>query len=160
MSDKVPDPAAPTTNVVSFVPATKKKPKERWPEAVMARGYAMLPSILLWGQGKLGIEPDELNVLLQIISHRWSAEHDPYLAKATIARRMGKSERMVQRHLTSLEKKGLVARVKRTKLHKGQDANGFDISGLIAKLEALAPEFEKVADQNKRRRAKTEAAPA
>ena len=106
----------------------------------------------------MGLEPDEFNVLLQLVSHWWSADHDPHPAKQTIARRMGKSARMVQRHLTSLEEKGFIERITRYKLHQGQDSNGYDLKGLIAKLEAIAPEFEKTADQNKRRRAKVEKA--
>ena len=145
------------SNVFSLAAVSKaKKRKDKWPDAVLSRGYSMIPSILLWGQGKMGLKPDELNVLLQLISHWWSADHDPHPAKDTIARRMGKDARTVQRHLTSLEKNGFIKRIERFKRHKGQDSNGYDLSGLIAKLEAIAPEFEKVTDQNKRRRAKAE----
>ena len=145
------------SNVFSIAAVAKpKKRKDKWPDAVLSRGYSMIPSILLWGQAKMGLKPDELNVLLQLISHWWSADHDPHPAKDTIARRMGKDARTVQRHLTALETKGFIKRVERFKRHKGQDSNGYDLSGLIAKLETIAPEFEKVTDQNKRRRAKAE----
>jgi len=143
------------SNVVKMVPP-KKRAKDKWPAAVMAQGYSSIPSILLWGQARLGLEPDELNVLLQLISHWWNADQDPHPSKETVARRMGKSARMVQRHLTSLETKGFIARITRYKLHQGQDSNGYDLAGLVAKLEAIAPEFGKTADQNKRRRAKVE----
>lgn len=155
---KPPTPTAiEPSNVVKLV-TPKKRAREKWPAPVLSRGYSMIPSILLWGQARLGLEPDEFNVLLQLISHWWSADHDPHPAKQTIARRMGKSARMIQRHLTSLEEKGFIERVKRYKLHQGQDSNGYDLQGLIAKLGAIAPEFEKAADQNKRRRAKIEKA--
>ena len=89
---------APTTikpsNVIKLV-TPKKRAKEKWPASVMARGYSTIPSILLWGQARLGLEPDELNVLLQLVSHWWSADHDPHPAKETVARRMGKSARML-----------------------------------------------------------------
>ena len=130
--------------------------KDRWPDAVLARGYAMVPSILLWGQARLGLKPEELNVLLQLISHWWVQDQNPHPAKETIARRMGKDKRTVQRHLTSLESKGLISRKQRFKLHKGQDSNGYDLSGLVRELKKIAPEFEKVTSLNKRRRAKTE----
>lgn len=155
-----PTPIKPVSNVITLAglaKQAKKTAKERWPDAVLARGYSMVPSILLWGQAKLDLKPDELNVLLQLISHWWTAGHDPHPSKDTIARRMGKDARTVQRHLTSLETKGFIERKKRFKLHKGQDSNGYDLSGLVTKLEAIAPDFEKVTDQNKRRRAKAEA---
>ncbi len=149
------------SNVFSLAAIAKpKKRKDKWPDTVLSRGYSMIPSILLWGQAKMGLKPDELNVLLQLISHWWSADHDPHPAKDTIARRMGKDARTIQRHLTALEAKGFIKRVERFKRHKGQDSNGYDLSGLIAKLETIAPEFEKVTDQNKRRRAKAETKPA
>ncbi len=130
--------------------------KERWPSAVMARGYTQIPSILLWGQGKLGLKPDEFNVLLQLISHWWTRDQNPHPSKETIARRMNKSARMVQRHLTALEDAGFIKRQKRFKMHKGQDSNGYDLRGLIMKLKEIAPDFEKTTDQNRRRRAKVE----
>lgn len=141
-------------------PAKASKPpsadKQRWPDEVMSRGYSMIPSILFWGQNKLELKPEEFNVLLQLLSHWWTKGQDPHPSKETIARRMGKKPRTVQRHLTSLEEKGLIARVARFKLHKGQDSNGYDLRGLIKKLREIAPDFEKVADQNKRRRANAE----
>ena len=80
------------SNVFSIAAVAKpKKRKDKWPDAVLSRGYSMIPSILLWGQAKMGLKPDELNVLLQLISHWWSADHDPHPAKDTIARRMGLS---------------------------------------------------------------------
>ena len=123
----------------------------------MARGYSSVPSILFWGQGRVELTPEELNVLLQLISHWWSEGNDPHPSKETIARRMGKNARTIQRHLTSLETKGFIRREARFKIHKGQDTNAYDLSGLVAKLVELAPEFQKAADQIKRRRAKAEA---
>lgn len=140
-----------TTAAASTLPK-----KERWPSAVMARGYAQIPSILFWGQGKLGLKPDEFNVLLQLISHWWTRDQNPHPSKETIARRMNKDPRTIQRHLTTLEDAGFIKRVKRFKMHKGQDSNGYDLRGLIKKLKEIAPDFEKTTDQNRRRRAKVE----
>ena len=136
--------------------APAAKGRDRWPEAVMARGYATIPSILFWGQANLGLSPDQFNVLLQLVSHWWTKDVNPHPSKETIARRMGKDPRTVQRHLTALEDAGFIKRKPRYKLHKGQDSNGYDLRGLVRKLKAIAPEFEKVSDQNKRRRAKVE----
>lgn len=160
-----PNPETPTpapSNVVSLkglVKAEKGKAKERWSAAALERGYSPVPVILMWGQAKLGITPEELNVLLQLISHWWFGGNDPYLSKDRIAERMGKHPRTVQTYLTSLESKGLLRRIERYKVNKGQDANGYDLSGLVAKLEAIAPEFKKVSEQNKLRRRKVEKPP-
>jgi hypothetical protein len=157
----VPPQAAPTASITTFAEfsaAMKKvQAKARWSANVMDRGYTIVPTILLWGQAKLGLTADELNVLLQIVSHWFYAGHDPHPAKATIAKRMGKHPRTVQGYLTSLEEKGFLTRVARYRASKGQDANGYDLSGLAAKLEAIAPEFKKVSELNKNRRRKVEA---
>ena len=148
----------PITNIVQFTTAMKKvQAKARWSSNVMDRGYTIIPTILLWGQAKLDLTADELNVLLQILSHWFYAGNDPHPAKATIAKRMGKHPRTVQAYLTSLETKGFITRQPRYRASKGQDANGYDLSGLAAKLEAIAPEFAKVQELIKNRRRKVEA---
>jgi hypothetical protein len=65
----------PPTNVVELKPRTGETQKSRqlWTGPVIDRGYSIVPTILMWGQAKLKITSEEMNVLLQIISHRWSA---------------------------------------------------------------------------------------
>jgi len=156
-------PAAPAnpfaaSNVVTLPGAAKAaaKSKTRWSDVSMDRGYTTVPAILFWGQAKLGLTPEELNTLLQLVSHWWFVGNDPHLSKDTIASRMGKHPRTIQAYLTSLEKKGFISRKKRFKVNQGQDANGYDLSGLVAKLDAIAPGFKKVSEQNKLRRRKAE----
>lgn len=158
-----PDPSAPpdppTADILPFPspsPSDRRKSEDLWTAVVMERGFSVVPILLMWGQARLGLDADEMNVLMQLISHRWSADANPHPAKATIATRMGRSPRTVQRYLTALEKKGFIAREERFKTHKGQDANGYDLGGLVAKLAALAPEFKKTAELNKLRRKKVE----
>jgi predicted transcriptional regulator len=152
-------PAAAPSNVIELATlgkVDKAKSKERWSDAVMDRGHSIVPTILLWGQAKLRLSPDELNVLLQLISHWWYAGNDPHPSKETIAARMKKHPRTVQGYLTSLEEKGFIRRIERFKANKGQDANGYDLRGLVAQLNAIAPEFKQVAEQNKLRRRRVE----
>jgi predicted transcriptional regulator len=147
------------SNVITLPGLSKRdrtKSDDRWSDAVMERGHTIIPTILFWGQAKLGLTPDELNVLLQIISHWFYGGNDPHPSKDRIAERMRKHPRTVQAYLTSLEDKGFITRVERFKPNKGQDANGYDLSGLVAKLQAIAPEFKKVAEQNKLRRRRVE----
>lgn len=136
------------------------KPKKRlvdlWGQTIVDTGYTVVPTILLWGQARLELSNPELAVLIQLISHRWTAENDPHPSKDRIATRIGRDRRTVQRLLTALENKGFLSRVKRTKVHKGQDTNGYDLSGLMAKLNALSPDFKKVLEQERIRRAAVE----
>lgn len=58
-----PPPVAPDTNVLDFIGAAKKeRAKSRSSANVTDQGYTQLPTILLWGQTRLGLEADKLNV--------------------------------------------------------------------------------------------------
>jgi hypothetical protein len=95
---------------------------------------------------------------LQIIEPWWHADKLPYLAKETIARRMRKSPRTVQRIIGQLEKGGHLTRIERFDGPKRQTSNYFDLDGLVKKLIALEPEFRKAKELNMQRRKKVEAA--
>jgi Helix-turn-helix domain len=122
----------------------------------MTLGYTVIPNLLLQGQGRLGISPVQLNVIVQLIQHWWDAGSDPFLQKDTIARRMGKSPRQIQRYLTELEEAGLIKRIPRFKGHKAQTSNAYGLDGLVAKLTLIEPAFAKEAEQKRLRQKKVE----
>jgi DNA-binding IclR family transcriptional regulator len=91
-----------------------------------------------------------------LIQHWWDADNDPFLAKETIARRMGKSPRQIQRYLTELEEAGFVRRIPRFKGHKAQTANAYDLDGLVLKLAEIESAFAKEIEQKRLRQKKIE----
>jgi hypothetical protein len=149
-------------NVVPLRPKKSegRRLEDKWSPAVMKLGYTGLPNLLLRAQGKLKITPMQFNVLVQVMEHWWEAERDPYPAKDTIARRMNKSPRQVQRYLTQLEKGDFIKRVARYSGRKAQINNAYSLNGLIKKLKAVEPEFAKEAEQKRLRRKKLETAAA
>jgi hypothetical protein len=149
-----------TPNVVKFPVERKelRRAADKWTPAVIKLGYTTLPSLLLRAQAKLKINPVQLNVLIQLIEHWWEADKNPFPAKETIARRMNKSTRHIQRILTQLENVGYIKRIERFLGHKAQTSNAYSFDGLVKKLVALEPEFRKAAEQNKIRRKKVETA--
>jgi len=138
----------------------RRRAEDKWSPQVIKLGYTPLPSLLLRAQAKLKIKPMQLNVLIQIIEHWWEADKDPYPAKETIARRMNKSPRQIQRILTQLEKAGHIKRIERFLGHKAQTSNAYSLDGLVKKLIALEPEFRKAVELNKIKRRKMEAGTA
>lgn len=136
----------------------KRRAEDKWSPQVLKHGYTPLPNLLLRAQGKLKITPTQLNVLVQLAEHWWEADKDPYPAKDRIAQRMRKSPRMIQRYITQLEKSGLIKRVERFTGRKSQTSNAYSLAGLIRKLQAVEPEFAKIAEQNRNRRKKVEGA--
>ncbi|WP_342710588.1 helix-turn-helix domain-containing protein [Bradyrhizobium sp. B124] len=154
---------APTTSA-PVIPFPKKisgkRAEDKWSPQVLKLGYTALPNLLLRAQAKLKISPPQFNVLAQLCEHWWEADKYPFPAKDTIARRMGKSPRQVQRYITELEEAGLIKRVERFNGKKSQVNNGYLFTGLIKKLKELEPEFSKEVELKKLRKKKLETAKA
>ena len=94
-----------------------------------------MPDILLKQQSRLGFNPVDLGVLLNVLMHWWYAEQLPFPKTSLIARRMGVGQRTVQRSLQRLEQFALIEPV------KGPETGGvtrFDPSGLAQRLAPLA----------------------
>ena len=129
------------------VPGKTVKESERiWGKDVMEQRFVILPKLLLRAQALLGLDAIQLNVLLHLIEHWWHAERQPYPSKKTIAGRMRVHQRTVQRAIAAMEKHGLVTRRPRHSARNGRKTNIYDLSGLVAKLKALAPDFKKEAE--------------
>jgi hypothetical protein len=125
-----------------FAPAEKKESEKKWGKAVMAHGYCILPSILLQAQGRLGVNAQEMVVLLQLAEHWWRADSKVFPKKEVIAQRVGLSTRQVQRHIQRLEELKLVERKDRYRSGL-RTSNEYDLAGLVAKLKAIEPDFAK-----------------
>lgn len=121
-------------------PPKRRSAEAKWGRSVMERGFVMVPAILLRGQRRLGLTPTQLAVLLQLIGWWTDADTQPWSAKSTLAQRIGISERQLQRQVAQLEKHGLVQRVEKV-THRGKRPNTYDLSGLVKRLQELAPEF-------------------
>lgn len=149
-----------TDNVISLGVSKKERrhAADKWTAPVAKLGYTQLPSLLLRGQAKLKLTSPELNVLLHIIEPWWEADRLPWIAKDTIAQRMRKEPRHIQRIITRLEKGGFIKRISRYYGKKQQTANGYSLDGLVKKLIDIEPAFRKEKEQNKLRRKKVEAA--
>lgn len=150
----------PQTDNVIQLPVGKKerrRAEDKWTGPVIRLGYTQLPSLLLKGQAKLKLTPVQLNVLLHILEPWWDADRLPWIAKDTIAQRMRKTPRSIQRVITQLEKDGHIKRIERFYGKKHQTANAYSPAGLVKKLVALEPEFRKAKEQNRLRKKKVEA---
>lgn len=131
---------------------TTRQSEEKWGVEVMALGFCMLPSLLLRAQARLGLNPTQLAVLLQLADFWWDPKRKPFPKKADLAERLSLSERQVQRHIADLEMAGFVRRIERTYGRRGKISNEYDLSGLVEKLKALEPQFREVAEEAKARK--------
>ncbi len=129
----------------------RKESEKKWGKAVIARGFLIIPSMIVRAQARLGIDARQLTVLLHLADHWWEAERLPYPSKKTIAERMRVTPRHVQRYLTALETHGLIRRIERKSAQGGRMNNAYDLSGLVAKLKKLEPDFRKEEEEAKAR---------
>lgn len=131
---------------------TSRQSEEKWGVEVMDLGFCVLPSLLFRGQRRLGLNPTQLAVLLQLADFWWDPQRKPFPKKADLAERLSLSDRQVQRHIADLEAAGFVRRIERTRSRRGKISNEYDLSGLVAKLKALEPQFREVAEEAKARK--------
>jgi hypothetical protein len=119
---------------------TLKENERKWTKPLMDAGYTVIPAVILDRQQALGLDPVDVNILLQLLTHWWKAENLPYPSKKSIAERIGKTEKTVQRRIARMERDGFVKRIVRRSAAKGQLSNYYDFSGLIAAATPFAIE--------------------
>jgi DNA-binding MarR family transcriptional regulator len=134
----------------------KKESEKKWGRDVLARGFLIVPAMIVRAQARLGLDAAHLNVLLHLADHWWQAARLPYPSKARIAERMGVTPRQVQRYLTALEKRGFITRLERRGPQGGRLNNAYNLSGFVAALKKLEPEFKKEQQDAQARRAALE----
>ena len=118
----------------------------------MALGFCVVPSLLLRAQRRLGLNPTQLAVLMQLCDFWWESDRKPFPGKKALAQRLDLSPRQVQRYMADLETAGLIQRVERRAAHGGKQTNIYDLSGLVDRLKRLEPEFRAVEEEAKAKR--------
>ncbi len=116
--------------------ASASEPEAKWGDAIKA-GYQVLPDALLRGQHLLKLNTTDIVVIANLNQAWWFNDRLPYLRPQTIAKRMGVSERSVQRSLSRLRQKGYLRQV-RERQEDGTMRYYHDLSGLRSHLEHLA----------------------
>lgn len=129
-----------SSKVVPIGAGNKRASEKKWGPLAMKAGFSILPAILFRGQARLGLSNQQLVLLLHLADHWWDAGNVPWPKKETLADRMGLSEKQIQRLAAQLEKAGYLARERRMRSH-GQTSNGYNLKGLVKKLNEIAPEF-------------------
>lgn len=103
--------SANSVEATSSIPSTIKT---RWGDAIGTggmTGFTALPNALIRGQKRLGLNSTEMMVLINILMHWWTADKRPFPSNASIAKRIGISERTVQRVIARLDSESLLQRV-------------------------------------------------
>lgn len=126
-----------------------RESEKKWGKNVIALGFCVVPSLLLRAQQRLGLNPTQLAVLMQLCDFWWDSDRKPFPGKKALSERLGLSPRQVQRYIAELEQAGLVQRIERRAGHGGKLTNIYDLSDLVARLKKLEPEFRAVEEKAK-----------
>jgi hypothetical protein len=134
-----------------------RRNEEKWTAPLMDAGWTAFPSIFLDKQHALGLDPVDVNILLQLAKHWWFTENPPHPSKATLAELMNIDPSTVRRRITRMVDAGFIRRVPRYDgKHGGQTSNAYEFDGLIKAatpfaLEALNTRDERRAEDVARR---------
>lgn len=132
-----------------------KANEKKWSKPLMEAGWTAIPSILIEQQHKLGLDPIDINIILQLASFWWYQEKLPHPSKKRIAERLNIDPSTVRKHIAAMEKKGYIKRNYRNDERKGQRSNEYTLEGLIQKAtpyakEAIAEKKKQRDEKNKR----------
>jgi DnaD N-terminal domain len=107
----------------------------RWTRPVLEHGFTIVPNLLLSEQDRLGLSSPQCLLLIQLATYWWESDKNPFPSKALLAKRMGLSERQVQRHVSELIRGGFLRRQREEiKGRSGRRLSSYDLSGLVRKL--------------------------
>ena len=129
------------------------KLEHRWGKPLIDAGWVAFPSVFLQRQQALGLDPLDVNILLQLADHWWERNNLPFPSKKTLADRIGVKPRTIQRHISRMESAGFVKRIERRHSNGGNKTNRYNFDGLIRAAEPFAQEALK--EREKRRHEKS-----
>ncbi|CBS90501.1 helix-turn-helix domain-containing protein [Azospirillum lipoferum] len=112
-----------------------------WVKAVYSHGYAGIPSMLIQAQRRLGINPMQMNIIIQILDYWREPSRKPFPTKRELAQRMDVTEKTIQNNIRKLERAGLLLREQRKTAAGDWNSNIYHLDGLVARVQALEPEF-------------------
>ena len=79
------------------------KLEHRWGKSLIDAGLVAFPSVFLQRQQALGLDPLDVNILLQLADHWWERDNLPFPSKKTLADRIGVKPRTIQRHIARMK---------------------------------------------------------
>lgn len=137
--------------------ASEKSSTERiFGTKVYSHGYTGVPNILLRAQNRLGITPTQLTIIVQLLSYYYDPLRPPFPTKRELAKRIGITEQTLRINIKALEDAELVTREQWKTAAGDYGSNRYHLTGLIAKLKKLEPDFEEERKEREEARNLTE----
>ncbi|MDX9741670.1 helix-turn-helix domain-containing protein (plasmid) [Thauera butanivorans] len=128
--------------------------EKKWGPDLMKAGWTVLPNMIFMRQRALGLDSMDINILLILLSHWWTAESLPFPSKKTIAEAIGCDTSTVRRRIQAMEAAGFLKRIERRVEHDRSKTNQYDFSGLIKAATPYAQEELQARQEGRQGRAK------
>lgn len=90
-----------------------------------------------------------MNIIIQLLDYWHEPTRKPFPSKKELANRIDVTDKTIQNNIRALEKAGLIAREMRRTAAGDWNSNIYHLDGLVAKVQALEPEF---AEEKRKRR--------
>ena len=128
-----------------------KRNEEKWTPTLMEAGWTVLPTVILEKQHALGLEPIDVNILLQLARFWWYRDNLPHPSKTTIAECIGVDPSTVRRHIAHMEAAGFIKREPRYDGKSGrQETNTYHFDGLIKEATPYAQELIETREERRK----------
>ncbi len=128
--------------------------EKKWTPTLMKAGWTVIPSVILERQQALGLDPLDINILLQLAKHWWYHDNLPHPSKQSLADCIGVDKSTIRRRIAKMEKDGLINRESRIDKKFGQRSNFYSFAGLIESATPFAEEAIAVKEQQKNENSK------
>lgn len=128
-----------------------------WGKKVKSHGYTAIPTLMIRAQRRLGVNPTQFCILMQLLDFYWSPDRPPFPTKQQLADRIGIKPASLKPNMKALEQAGLIKRVQHKTAAGDWGPNTYHLDGLIQRIKELEPEFdaERKSRQASRRRIET-----
>lgn len=123
---------------------------------VMGHGFTGVPNIMVRAQSRLGLNPAQFNILVQLLSYYIEPTRPPYPPKRHLLQRTGMSEATLKKHVKALEQAGFIRREQQVTGAGDFGSNIYHLDGLIEKLKKLVPDFDKEREEREESRQNSE----
>ena len=134
-------------------PKRKKSSTEKiFGGAVMGHGYTGVPNIMVRAQSRLGLNPAQFNILIQLLSYYMDPARPPFPTKRELRNRTGLSDATLKKHMKALEQAGFIRREQQVTDAGDFGSNIYHLDGLIEKLKKLVPDFDKEREEREESR--------
>lgn len=133
--------------------AVMQENEKKWGPDLMKAGWTLLPNMIFMRQRVLGLDSTDINILLVLLSHWWTADNLPFPSKKTIAEVVGCDTSTVRRRIKAMEAAGFLQRIERRVEKDRNKTNQYDFSGLVAAATPYAQEELQSRAEGKKERA-------